>query len=579
MSSFELPKIALTTLCCSKNAISYTMMWCFVSAIMFWKQTLMATILTGTEEERNKTTNLVAILILAIPLFQHGLCGNYISNIVANVQTDVIKNILLEYDMLTIESKETFGTDILLRKTSGIKWGVAYWIEHGFPTFFYITSSIYLSIYTFYITGMIGTLIGLVCVNAILYKYVKRHIDERQSKIWNENNKKRDKISALMNLYMAQYAYGQRELDSVMKIVADDCHIKTIFDKTRNEQRLFTSMLNECCMTIILLLSPSQYILIFITVTLQFTGTMNSIFSVMNANTQFEVDWKNLRNEFEKSKKKIETPEQYNLGYGYSIMKYSLTKPNFNLNMRSIVDIGIGKTLLVQGASGSGKTTFLKGVFGMCEDAKVTLSNDRFPNNYLASIALMYQSIKENIKIPNLTLRDLFNGSTNCELIEQVLEHACVGNWVDRLKSKVKNSTSDYLIDIDNIEQKNGDYVSIHIKYEKKSHDAWLDINLGEIGTLSGGEKTRLILAMQLYDVIVKNKSILILDEPEQGSDPPIAYKLLKNVTKFYSDKAMIVIISHLERFGGHNNSPNISGIPFTQKIFINNGNIDVTNC
>lgn len=594
MLSFELPKIALKTLCESTYVIQYTLMWIFVTSIMFWKHTLMVTILTGNDEEREKTTNLVAILILAVPLIEYGLFGNYISNIVANIQTDVTKNILKEYDMLTLESKETFGIDILLRKMRGVKYGVSYWIEHGFPTFFQLVTTVYLCVYTFYTTDMIGTLFGLICINAILYKYVKKHLDERQAQVWEDNVKKHDKVSVLLNLYLSQFAYGQRKLDSVMELVKEECLIKTLFDKTRNEQRLFTGILSEICMSIILLLSPPKYILAFLTVTVKFTGMMSSIFGVMNANTHFESDWRSLRKEFDKRTKKIGTLEQYQLGEGYYIMKYSFTKPNFTLTMNSILDISVGKTILIQGASGSGKTTFLKGIFGFCEDAKVTLSNDRYPKNYQGSIALMYQAIKENIKLSNLTLRELFNGSTNIELIEQVLKHACVGNWVDRLKAKAQclntdslididkihqNNRNYILIDIDKIHQKNGDFVSIHIKYEKKTNVSWLDIDLSEIGTLSGGEKTRLILAMQLYEIIDKQKKILILDEPEQGTDPPIAYKMLKNIINYYSKYAMIVIISHLERFGGHDGIPDTSGIMFSQKVFIKEGIINVQNC
>ena len=36
------------------------------------------------------------------------------------------------------------------------------------------------------------------------------------------------------------------------------------------------------------------------------------------------------------------------------------------------------------------------------------------------------------------------------------------------------------------------------------------------------------------------------MDEPEQGSDPKLAYKMIDNIMKRFSDKCFI-IISHLE--------------------------------
>jgi ABC-type transport system involved in cytochrome bd biosynthesis fused ATPase/permease subunit len=38
----------------------------------------------------------------------------------------------------------------------------------------------------------------------------------------------------------------------------------------------------------------------------------------------------------------------------------------------------------------------------------------------------------------------------------------------------------------------------------------------------------------------------LILDEPEQGSDPEIAYNIIDNIFKKFPEK-MIIVISHLE--------------------------------
>ena len=582
MSTFELAKATFNALKKSEHALVYTAIWLFLTAILFWKQTMMAVILTGTDGERDDTRNWIVCIILVIPVLEYGVFGNYISKIVVHIKATETKKYLLEYNMLTQESHDKFSDQTLQRKLDGIEWGISYWIENGFPTFFHLISSLYLCVYTFYITNMMYVFFGLITVNGVLYKYVKQHLDKRQAKVWDDNNKKRDKNRALLDLALSQFAYGQQDIDSVMKIEKEKYFIKTHFDKTRNEQRLFTGILSQLCMAITLLLSPSSYIVSYLTVTIQFTGMMSSIFSVMNANTQFEYELKSLQKEFDKGTKKHDNPLQYTLNDGYQITRYALSKPKFSLEMKGILNVSVGNTVLIQGESGAGKTTFLKGIFGFCEDARVTMSNNLEPKNFQSSLALMYQSIKENIKIPNLTLRELFDGTTNVDLVEKVLDDACVGNWVERLKSKA-DYNNDYIIDIDKICQKNGDYVSVKIKYEKDNTESqktsWMDIDLSEIGTLSGGEKTRLILARQLFEGITKDKKILVLDEPEQGTDPPVSYKMIKNIVDNFSSRAMIVIISHLERFGGFDNTPNTSGIHFSQRVFVKNGIVSVTNC
>jgi len=576
MTTFELPKIVLNSLKKSEYGISYLMIWLFLSSIMFWKQTMMATILTGDDIEIDNTRNRIVVLILVLPFLRHGIFGNYISYIIADIKAIIVESYLLRYDSLTLQSKESFKVRILVRKLHEVEWGISYWIESGLPTFFNLFSSMYLCIYTFYITDMMNVFYSLIIFNGILYKWVKQHLDKHQAKVWEDNDKKRDKNKALLDLYLSQFTYGQKSIDSVMKLVRKNYSIKLLFDRTRNEQKLFMGILSQICIAIILLLSPTSYILSYLTVTIQFTGMMSSIFSVINANTHFESDLKSLNKKFSEGTIKKNIPYQQDLTNGYMITKYSLTKPNFTLCMRGSLNISVGNTILIQGMSGSGKTTFLKGIFGYCEDAVVSMSNYLEPRNFQSSLALMYQSIKENINVQNLTLRELFDGTENIQLIEEVLKYACVGNWVERLKNKAKPTISDYVtINIDS-QKKNNDYVVINIDKEKKT--SWVDIDLSEIGTLSGGEKTRLILARQLFECITKNKKVLVLDEPEQGSDPPISYKMIKNIIDNFSSRAMIIIISHLERFGGHDDMVNTSGIHFNQTVFVKDGIITVTN-
>ena len=80
---------------------------------------------------------------------------------------------------------------------------------------------------------------------------------------------------------------------------------------------------------------------------------------------------------------------------------------------------------------------------------------------------------------------------------------------------------------------------------------------------VSGGEKQRLCIAIQLYRII-------IMDEPEQGSDPKLAYEMICNIMERFNDKCFI-IISHLENI---NNVLSKYDYKWDQVLIIDNGDV-----
>jgi ABC-type transport system involved in cytochrome bd biosynthesis fused ATPase/permease subunit len=96
-----------------------------------------------------------------------------------------------------------------------------------------------------------------------------------------------------------------------------------------------------------------------------------------------------------------------------------------------------------------------------------------------------------------------------------------------------------------------------------------LDVDIAE--RISGGEKTRLALATRIYQMITKpDKHILILDEPEQGSDPEVAVKVIGNIIRMFHDRT-IIMISHICEC-----QLNALGIVWDHKLNISRGKIDL---
>ena len=198
------------------------------------------------------------------------------------------------------------------------------------------------------------------------------------------------------------------------------------------------------------------------------------------------------------------------------------------LQLGSSFNLQSGDRILITGPSGCGKTTTLHAIRGLIPG--VTLEKDK-PENFVKEFVELCESLyamdfaKSTIKKLCVQRKDDIFSS---KLARKCLKICCVDYWSDKLS--------------DNDE-------------------------FG--GKISSGEKSRVIMALLvLYPVIYFNKRVLVLDEPERGLDPPIAYKVLSNIltSKDLRNK-IIVVVSHLEK---------IPRKLFNKYIKINNGKIYV---
>jgi ABC-type transport system involved in cytochrome bd biosynthesis fused ATPase/permease subunit len=177
------------------------------------------------------------------------------------------------------------------------------------------------------------------------------------------------------------------------------------------------------------------------------------------------------------------------------------------IKINKLFEINEGDRIRIEGESGCGKTTFIKSLFGS-EDGLI-YDNKEIPESFIDKVAYMKQDIRENTPIVKTTIRELFNDDINNELIIRCIKIARLEKWFYKIDGI--NSNLDKTID----------------------------------GKISGGQKTRLCLAITLYYMIKRECQWLILDEPEQGIDPNLAPDMLSNVfTEF--PNITIFIITHL---------------------------------
>jgi ABC-type transport system involved in cytochrome bd biosynthesis fused ATPase/permease subunit len=182
--------------------------------------------------------------------------------------------------------------------------------------------------------------------------------------------------------------------------------------------------------------------------------------------------------------------------------------------------INIGDKILIKGRSGHGKSTFINALMGKIDGL---ILDKHQPENYYHVFVEFYQNIREKLPTSAISIRELFDNEPNNSLIMKCLITCFPNDDIEKIlntKSKMDN------------------YISINISIDP------LDININE--RLSGGEKARLALATRIYQMLTKpNKSILILDEPEQGSDTEVAIQIINNIFELFKDKT-ILMISHI---------------------------------
>jgi ABC-type transport system involved in cytochrome bd biosynthesis fused ATPase/permease subunit len=513
----------------------------------FALQTLLSKILSGTSPT-NTIRGWSVVLLLIHPIVRFGLFGKSLSSIVLKTINELWRHFLDEYDTIAHADKGSFSIIELRRKVGQIEWGVRFWLDTGFASIVELFATLYLTFYTFIQSGSMWLLFALVFADGIIYLFVKRRLDARMLQIHRDGQDQCDVLVEKLRLELPKLEWRSKSVDNVMPMIQQYNEIETTFAKTRTQQVGFGTLVAQLSMAVIMIFVDSNLVGL-LSVTTMFTSIVLSLFNLINNNVYFEDDLARLTEKFaavEKKPRSMILP----LPDSLDVTNCEINKGKFSLVLHGELSLVAGMKILITGPSGGGKTTFLGALFGL--EKGVTLS-EGLPENYFGHVAQMYQSIKENLQVENLSIRQVFNDEKSDVLIEQCLFLSQAGKWIDRKKNAVESYHDENLDSKDVLITVNESYL------DKK------------IGRLSGGEKTRLAIAMILYELEITGKQILILDEPEQGSDPPIAYNIIKSIVGAYPDR-IIIVISHLEQIRF------VHGVVWDKFIHVDNGVVEVSD-
>jgi ABC-type bacteriocin/lantibiotic exporter with double-glycine peptidase domain len=210
---------------------------------------------------------------------------------------------------------------------------------------------------------------------------------------------------------------------------------------------------------------------------------------------------------------------------------------------------------LIQGPSGHGKSSFLKGIFGLIKTSTVDFSHGT-GIQYYHSVSDYFQEIKEKMPSSKVSIRDYFKGEINNDIIKNYLLQAWKQEEYNRIIDSIKESKT--------INNENEDDHLINIDEPIDPYDMLINEKL------SGGQKSRLILWTRGYNVDTTKKEIIILDEPCPDVDFDSYIDNLKRFYKKY-EHCTIFLIGHLCEC--KRKSLNIN---FDTELWIENGIISI---
>ncbi|CAF1038431.1 unnamed protein product [Rotaria sordida] len=205
--------------------------------------------------------------------------------------------------------------------------------------------------------------------------------------------------------------------------------------------------------------------------------------------------------------------------------RYEGKREAFHLQFHGLLTFKMGEAILITGKSGAGKSTFydiLNGSIPVKDySAKINIDN-RQESMTLHSI--------EKCRTMVLQDSDMDYRSTIYSMITDIDEDEVKQKRTSELDSLVWEFLR--LVQIDDFVQNefNGD---LDEAMENK---------------LSGGQKTRLLLARALYRAHHRHASLLILDEPDQGLPAETTVNIIDNIMKWYRSKGILILTLHTER-------------------------------
>lgn len=340
----------------------------------------------------------------------------------------------------------------------------------------------------------------LFLVPLLFYIYIKYRMVTKQEQLTKVKKTKKEiekRIKPLSHWYLHLFQNLKRStketLDIEIELRNTDDDFWMIWESITYELILVGRILSF--ISIIMHVKTFQQLLVIKVMFDQLISTITSFGHLTNGLANNIKDFDRFITWVQKVKKQEVVEYQSTLKYPVNIDAIHLTLGEFTLSGHGF-SIDKHDKILLRGVSGAGKTQMVNSLQGLISGCMYRSFDSKTTTQWWE---YMNQQTREAIPSNGLSLREMLEGETNNELICHLI-------------SIVKLDT---VFNKDKIDQ--------------------------PMNSLSGGEKMRLSLLYSIWELLTRNKQILILDEPEQGLDEDTRVEVIKNIL-INIDKPILII-------------------------------------
>lgn len=527
----------------------------FVLEVLSYRYYFMA---TQGDLASTKYYTAIDLIIMCIKSF---IITEYMKQITCNINHQFTKQEVIKYSKLTFQSRNTRSAELFWDKLSSIDSI----FKDGYNVFVLTTitvcTNLGIGISTFWQKQLIGQFFGLSIVWLLIYRYVLRPYETRHKDMRKRLRNINSYLFAKLHINLLPFQYKERKPEYIYDIDKLTNENIMIISKSHKFKDNITEIMSFLLTSAICIFGSenSAEFLVLCVVSNKFVRIVHDINDFITDTRDMITEYDTYM-EFWSGAKFIDDLDKLELQPDLYVEWVDILKGSYQVQMPTTEPrfrIGQGSRILVQGPTGGGKTTLVDGIIGKLDGVEFNIG---IPGNYYHTVSDMFQNIREMISV-DISIRDYFKEEPNDDLIMECLEltfdNSEIENIIAALNKKLTDPTTKWLYDF-------------YAEQAPTRKITALDVRLDDI--LSGGQKSRLCLASRCYELIRFQKQMLVMDEPEQGSDSETAVLILNRIFDRFPNVA-IICVSHMCQC-----QINALKVNWTSKIHVVDGTVRVQN-